>query len=137
MSKIISIKFGTNYSKVEHGHEPQTYIFKSDAIIDIVGSYGIPGGGGDCKQKRYNVEVPDWVEHSANWSWDMARTGYRSKSGTDDMCFVICERPITKEVKYFGEADQFAMIDEAVNGGLLFVYPEKDGSMTKIPVNLA
>ncbi|MEG2641600.1 MAG: hypothetical protein RSA71_03890, partial [Eubacterium sp.] len=63
--------------------------------------------------------------------------GRKSKSGTEDLAFVVCKTPIHGvEAQYFGGIDQNKLIDDAVKGGLKIVYPLEDGSMYEEDVAL-
>ena len=129
----MKIEIGVRCNPVDHGHSPWTYHFKADTIINIVGSYGITGSG-NCQCRTIDVVIPDWVSTSEKYPPEMGIPGRNSKTGTSDMCFVVCAHPQEAESKYFGAVDQDALIDKAIAGGMLLIYPDINGDMRSIPV---
>lgn len=129
----MKIEIGVRCNPVDHGHNPPTYHFKADAIINIVGSYGVTGSG-NCQRRTIDVAVPDWVSTSEKYPPEMGIPGRNSKTGTSDMCFVVCAHPQEAESEYFGAVDQDALIDKAIAGGMLLIYPDINGDMRSIPV---
>lgn len=131
---LCEIDIGANYEVVPHDHQPSTYIVTADAIVNI-GGYGIVSGGSEMSPTAYvTVDLPDWCEPSRQWHWPMSKPGHRSRSGSDDLCFVVCSQPARQEVDYIGQCNFKALIQQAIDSGLLLVHPGKDGSMIREPI---
>lgn len=135
--KNIKVEIGVGYQEVRNGYEPITYKFSANAIENMCMGYGIVGGGRDCKSRTIEVSVPDWVELSEEHMLHICKPGTRSKSGSCNLCFVVCKKPVRdREYSCFGACDQQALIDEALAGGLELVYPDKNGEMVRMDVEM-
>lgn len=131
------IEIGIESAAINNGHGPRTYRFRANASVDIVGSYGIsPVQIGSARTPRaiIAVDLPEWVAESSKWHWMMSRPGCKSKSGTDDLCFVVCKETAEMRCEFFGQLDGKALIQQALDSGVQFVYPEQDGSMKRLDI---
>lgn len=139
--KEVGIKVGVNYFNVPNGHEPGTYVLNSDVVNNIDGKYGICGLG-SCVQRWLKVFIPDWIEFSTKFSGfsglsvHMCRPGYGSKSGSLDLCFIVCKSPVKNKAFDIlpGNIGQDRLIDEALSAGLELVYPDENGDMLRMDV---
>lgn len=106
-----------------------------DVQIDIIGSYGIISDPTHIKRK-VTVLLPDWVEASEKTTWPMSRPGYRSGTGTGDLCFVTCKTPVKLSTRVDSPqiVDYEGMMQKAIDGGFIFHYPEIRGDMKSIDV---
>lgn len=130
------IEIGIAVESVKNGHEPTTYIFRANSIINIAGGYGVTGG---YKKRAFIiVDLPDNIVKSVKWGWPLSIPGRKSTTGTDDLCFVACGETVSQECKYYGEIDPKKLILKALSTGVYLVYPGEDGKMQKkqIPYTL-
>jgi len=108
-----------------------------DVQVDIKGFYGIIS---DSKYIRRNVTIllPDWVESSKKTIWPMSRPGYISDRGTGDLCFVTCKTPVKLSTRVDTPqiVDYEGMMQQAIDGGFVFHYPELRGNMKSIDVHI-
>lgn len=125
------IAVGILYSPVDHGHLPQTYVFNANVINAISGSYGISGGAAYKKRAFIEIDLPDDVVPSKKWNWPLSIPGRKSKSGSDDLCFVECGKTATKECDFFGSLDPEKLILEALESGVYFIFPNEKGEMER------
>ena len=130
------IPIGISVETVTHGHEPTTYVFHANSIINIVGGYGVCGGYN--KRAFITVDLPDRIVKSEKWEWPLSLPGRKSTSGTEDLCFVICGETVSQECQYYGGIDAEKLILKALSTGVFLVYPDKDGKMQRkqIPYTL-
>lgn len=128
----IRIEVGINYTTESHGHMPKTYLFGCDVTENLVGAYGISSDG-QCLTRWFEVDVPDFIT-KGEWGnrEHIGIPGRRSKSGSEDLAFVVCKKPIHGvKAQYFGSVDQSKLIDDALKGGLKIVYPLENGEMAE------
>lgn len=124
------VEVGINYKAVNNGHGPASYEFSADCIVNIVGAYGVTAT--DYPTRAFvTVDLPDCIAHSEKYAWDLAIPGRTSKSGTADMCFVVCGQTAREHCKYFGSLDAKALIMRAIDSGLYMIYPDENGAMQK------
>lgn len=123
------IEVGINYKAVNNGHGPASYEFSADCIVNIVGAYGISSNY--PTRAFVTVDLPDYIARSEKYAWDLAIPGITSKSGTADMCFVVCGQTAREQCTYFGALDAKALIMRAIYSGLFLIFPTKDGTMQK------
>lgn len=130
------IEIGINYSDIPQGHRPSTVKFHAGAFCEIVAGYGISVNRQYFVRAKVTVELPDWCVPSKEWYWNLSRPGYHSTSGTDDLCFVACNKiAVTDEMYAIGslkEESQKALIMEAINSGLTFHFPGENGKMEQM-----
>ena len=134
--KKYEIEIGINYENIPQGHRPSNVRLYAGAACEIVGSYGISINKQYFIRAKVTVEIPDWCVPSKKWGWELSRPGYHSNCGTDDLCFVACNKiASTGELIGIGSLNtdgQKALIMEAINSGLTFHYPEENGGMGKM-----
>ncbi len=108
-----------------------------DVQIDIIGRYGIVSDANHMKRK-VTVLLPDWVESSKKSIWPMSRPGFKSDSGTGDLCFVTCKTPVKFSTRVDNPqiVDYEGMMQKAIDGGFIFHYPEFRGDMKSIDVSV-
>ena len=128
------IEFGISAAEIKHGHEPSTWQFTADAVVAIDGEYGINYDNGSRVRAYVTVDLPDEVTKSTKYRWDLAWPGRKSAHGSADLCFVVCNTPAVACHEHFGGLDAKALISQAIESGLRFVYPGEDGSMMSEPV---
>lgn len=134
--KKYKIEIGINYENIPQGHRPSNVRLYAGASCEIVGGYGISINRRYFVRAKVAVEIPDWCVPSKKWSWELSRPGYHSTCGTDDLCFVACDKiASTDELISIGSLDtdgQKALIMQAINSGLTFHFPEENGKMGKM-----
>lgn len=127
------IRMGIRSQAIEHGHRPQTYSFIADVVNGIAGGYGIASA--DYPLDAYvEVDLPDEIRHSALYAWDIAMPGRDSRSGTADLCFVVCGATAVQDCNYYGELKGRELIQRALASGLYLIYPDQRGEMQRMPV---
>lgn len=134
--KKFEVEIGINYKNIPQGHRPSTVQLYAGASCEIVGGYGISINRRYFILAKVTVEIPDWCVPSKEWRWELSRPGYHSTCGTDDLCFVTCNKiASTGELIGIGSLNpdgQKALIMEAVNSGLTFHFPGENGKMEKM-----
>lgn len=111
--------------------DEQVWDVECDISDRICGPYGISCVNTDTERRIY-VEVPDWVVPSKKWNWELSRPGYKSKSGSDDLCFIVCRAPAKVTVDLPGRINHDEFINKALSGGLELVYPGDNGEMLRM-----
>ena len=127
------ITVGIAYDTVPHGHEPASYVFYANVLVNITRQYGIVSGDIDTCA-IVTVDLPDWVVPSDEFYWPMSRPGCSSRRGTGNLCFVECKETAKQECDFFGQVDRKKLIEEALLSGLRFVYPTETGDMASMDV---
>ena len=127
MEHIISID--VVYDKVNHDHQPCTYVGKAN-VQTCCGGYGTVGTM-THKRALIAVDLPDEVTKSAEFMWPMALPGRNSRTGSGDLCFVVCGETARAEYTYLGQLDAKALIEQALASGIWFIWPGENGDMQK------
>ena len=134
--KKYEIEIGINYTDIPQCHRPSTVRLYAGASCDIVAGYGISVNRQYFIRAKVTVEIPDWCVPSKKWGWKLSRPGYQSTSGTDDLCFVACNKIVSTDemtaIGFLKEDAQKALITEAINSGLTFHFPGENGKMEKM-----
>lgn len=135
--KKYEIEIGISYENIPQGYRPSNVRLYAGASCEIVGGYGISVNRQYFVRAKVTVEIPDWCVPSKKWHWELSRPGYHSTCGTDDLCFVACDRiastdELTGGIGSLNEDGQKALIMEAINSGLTFNFPDENGKMGKM-----
>lgn len=142
--KPITVQVGLEWRDIWRGGSGAGNTRTADVIENRCGKYGICGGPIEMYHLYRNVTVlvPDWVEPEAGgvwWPHPMTRPGHESTGGTGNLCFVTC-RTRAESVymygdKYSDHEDNEALVQRAIDGGLVFWYPEH-GKMLSMPAEV-
>lgn len=138
--KQVKVWVGVNGTDIRKNGHVVGRKYQVDVTDRISGGYGIGSDGELSRWSRLvTVLVPDWVEPSIKWDWEMSRPGYKSTSGSDHLCFVTCRAPITVE-EYYHDApheDLDVLVQRAIDGGFRFHYPTETGAMAQMDIERA
>ena len=139
--KKVSVKVGARRDDIRDQWGVVGHRISANTIVNIVGSYGLSSDGNMSHwERQVDVLVPEWVQPSQKWSWNMSRHGYKSNSGSDNLCFVTCKNPVQVDTIDAGHAKQDmpdVLIQKAIDGGFQFHFPIEDGSMGVMDVEIA
>ncbi len=135
--KHVEIEIGASAYTRRAGHSlPPEFTFVADVYNSISGPWGISSDG-RCKHRHVVISVPDWIVPSAKWGdWPLSVDGVSTKDGDDNLAFVVCNKQAREEVAYWGQCDQYALIDRAIASGLTLVYPTAEGKKARMPVEI-